>query len=136
MYIKDIINSNTFMFAGDANISAESPGQPRAVRCINIVIISTQAGGEGEGAVPEAQGTPLPPNKLTKINNFSTEAAVLNKHRLSYNGELSRQFVIPDFLLHFPLEVIVSVSVFIIVSCDIFRFPYCSLYCFSFSVCV
>ena len=77
--------------------------------------------------MPEAQGTPLPPNKLTKINNFSTEAAVLNKHRLSYNGELSRQFVIPDFLLHFPLEVIVSVSWFIIVSCDIFRFPYCSL---------
>ena len=37
------------MFACDANISAESPGQLWAVRCINIVIISTQAGGEGEG---------------------------------------------------------------------------------------
>ena len=70
--------------------------------------------------MPEAQGTPLPPNKLTKINNFSTEAAVLNKHRLSYNGELSRQFVIPNFLLHFTLEVIVPVSVLVIVSCDIF----------------
>lgn len=70
--------------------------------------------------MPEAQGTPLPPNKLTKINNFSTEAAVLSKHRLSYNGELSRQFVIPNFLLHFTLEVIVPVSVLVIVSCDIF----------------
>ena len=43
---KWIINSNTFMFAGDANICAASPGQSRAGRCINIVIISTPARGE------------------------------------------------------------------------------------------
>ena len=45
------------MFAGDANICADPPGQLWAVRCINIVIISTQAREERGGAVLEAQHT-------------------------------------------------------------------------------